>query len=157
MSIRADNSALESIPLRLLIIAVVAALSLVPAGEALETLKSRDYVSRATAQLERIVSAAQIVAVEGPGSVRTLALEFTGSGSAQFRSLTIGDRVGGANMSAAVLILTNGARIVRWADDPPATLRSAVGAGLQVTAPVSRMRMSCGFENASWFVLVELV
>lgn len=157
MSLRTDCSAMESIPLRLMIIAVVAALSIVPAAEALETLKTRDFVRRATLEVERVIAAAQIVGVEGPGSVRTVSLDFGGGGSARFKCLDIGDGAGGTNVSAAVLSLTTGARIFRSASDPPVCLRSAQGGVVHVSTPVVKLRLSCELADSTSFVLVELV
>lgn len=156
MGLRHDCSALESIPLRLMIICVVASLSIVPAAEALETLKSRDYLRRVTLQLEQIVSAAEVVGVEGPGSARTISLDFTGGGSVRFQSLALGDRPGGPNSSSAVLTLSTGARIIRTASSPPTAIRSVQGSGLAMADSEAILRLSCQLENATWYVLVEV-
>ena len=157
MRIRSDCSALESIPLRLMIIAVVAALSVVPAAEALETLESKDFVRRAVLQLECVISTAQVLAIEGPGSVRTVLLDFGGGGSVRFDSISIGDREGGSNMSSAILTLSSGARIVRSASDPPVCMRSPEGHAVHLETPAAKLRFSCELLNATWYVLVEVV
>jgi len=147
---------LESVPLRLMIICVVAALSVVPAAEGLQEMKSRDFLRRATLELERTISAAEVVGVEGPGSVRTVALDFTGGVSQRFLSLSVGDRQGGPNESTIIMKLTSGATVLKSASEPPACLRSSAGESLVITDPEPTIRLSCQLENCSWFVLVEV-
>ncbi len=152
---RGDCSAIEAIPLRLMIVAIVASLSIVPAADMLQSLKNREFVGRALIQLEDLVTAAEILAIEGPGGARTLALDFRGDGPMRFRGLHIGDGNGGPNMSAAVLELSNGAAIVRMADSPPVWLRSGVGESLEIMSPIFELRMCGTLEGHTFFVLVE--
>lgn len=155
MRLHGDCSGIEAIPLRLMIIAIVASLSIVPAADMLQSLKNREFVRRTVVQLEDVVTTAEILAIEGPGSARTLALDFRGDGSLRFRGLHIGDADGGPNMSAAVLDLSNGAAIVRMTDTPPVWLRSADGESLEIVSPIFELRMCGTLEGQTFFVLVE--
>lgn len=155
MTLRGDDSALESIPLRLMIVCIVAALSVVPAAEALQDLKSKDFVRRAALGLDQLVAAAEIVGTEGPGSVRTLSFDFGCRGPNKFQSLSIGDREGGPNATAVILELSTGAKMVRCANEPPVLLRSASGIGLTIFDPAPTIRLSCRLDGNTWHVLVE--
>src|SRR4030042_289174 len=119
MSLRHDRSGLESLPLKLMIVAVVASLSIVPASEALDSLRARDFARKAELQLDLVIGTAQIVGIEGPGSVRTLDLDLDGGTRMRFASLSRGDHRGGANMSSVVLRFVGGGSTVRSAFDPP--------------------------------------
>jgi hypothetical protein len=157
MKLRRDCSGLESIPLKLMIVATVASLSVVPASEALDGLRARDFIRRAELQLETIVLTAQTVGIEGPGSARTLNLDLSGGGSIRFASLTIGDHDGGPNMSSVVLRFTNGASTVRSASDPPVWMAGLDGEGLMVFTPSVKLAMSCVVENRTSYILLELL
>ncbi|MGQ9587685.1 MAG: hypothetical protein ACUVT7_04800 [Thermoplasmata archaeon] len=155
MRLHENCSGLEAIPLRLMIIAVVASLSIVPAADMLQNLKNREFVRRAVLQLEDVITTAEVLAIEGPGGARTLALDFRGDGHLRFRALHIGDADGGPNMSAAVLRLSDGAAIIRMTDTPPVWLRSADGESLEITSPVLELRMCGTLEGQTFYVLVE--
>ena len=157
MRLREDRTALETIPLRLMIIAVVASMSVVPAAQALDGLENREFMRRADLQLERIISTAQLLAIAGPGNVRTIDLDFGGDGSVRFESVVIGDRQGGANISSAILRLSTGALKVHTATDPPVWMMAETGTGLVLTMPLTKLRMSAVFENRACFVLLEVV
>jgi len=142
MHLNADVAGLESLPLRLMIVAVVASMSVVPAARMLDTLEDKEFVDRAKLQLENIVAAAQLLSVEGPGGVRTLSLDFSGRGDLRFRSLVLGGESGSANMSSVQLLLSSGSRILRTATAPEVWLVSPEGAALEVSSPVFELRLS---------------
>ena len=152
MRIESDSSGLESIPLKLMIVAVIAALSVVPAANALENLEDRDFLRRAEAQLDRIVAAAEILGVQGPGSLRVLDLDFTGDGSLRFLELVLGDALGGPRASSVILTLSTGAKVVRQANDPPVEMSAGGDECLIIRSEVSRIRMECVLETAHWYV-----
>ena len=91
-----------------MIVAIVASLSIIPAGQALEGMRNRDFFRKAELQLQTIISTAEILAINGPGNVRTIALDFSGGGSVRFERLLIGDTRGGANMTCVILTTTSG-------------------------------------------------
>ncbi|OGS42895.1 MAG: hypothetical protein A3K67_06315 [Euryarchaeota archaeon RBG_16_62_10] len=155
MRIRSDLDGLESLPLRLMIVAVVATMSVVPAATMLETLQAKEFMNRAALQLEKIVSAVQVLAIEGPGGVRTLSLEFGSQGELRFRGLVMGDDQGGPNMSSVQLLLSNGARMVRTSSEPPVWLRDASGHGLTVSAPACDLRLSAVLEDGLLSIVAE--
>ncbi len=150
-----DCAGLESIPLKLMIVAVVVLLSVIPASHALQGLENRDFVRRAGIGLEMIISTAQKLTTEGPGSVRTIHLDLGGDGSLRPDRLTIGDRAGGPNASSAILTLANCATIVRSATDPPAMISGPAGAALVTCSFVLDLRMSAMLDNRTVYVLVE--
>ena len=157
MSFGNDRDALESLPLKLMIVAVVASLSIIPAGQALEGFRNRDLVTRAQLELESVISAAQTLMIDGPGGVRTLHLDFESSGSLAFDHLTIGDGRGGPNMSSAVLHLASGSKLIRTATEPEVWMTSESGNTLVIDTPACDLRLSAQLENRTAFVLVELV
>jgi len=157
MRLREDFSALESLPLKLMIVAVVVSLSVVPAAEALGNLRNKDFVNRAGAQVEMIADSAQELMMEGPGGVRTLSLDFSGKGSLRFESIAIGDWEGGRNMSSVVLSLRNGAHIIDIIDDPPTWLRGPDGGPVDVRDTSFELRLTCSIEGRSAYVLAEVV
>lgn len=151
-----DRSGIEAIPLRLMIIAVVASLSIVPAADMLQNLKNREFVKRAILQLEGVIAAAEIVAIEGPGSVRTLELDFKGGDSMRFRGFRIGDLENGPNASAVVLELSNGASIIRMMSEPSAWLRSQEAHCLYAEKPVFDLRIEGVLEGQVFYILAEV-
>ncbi|MCU0852888.1 MAG: hypothetical protein MUC90_06550 [Thermoplasmata archaeon] len=152
-----DESALESIPLRLMIVAVVVSMSVIPASQALENLRDGDFVRRAEAQLDLVVSTAEVLAIEGPGGVRTIELDFRSEGSLRFRSMVVGDSVDGPNVSAVVLRLSNGGTIVRTADSPTIMMISGSGGGLTIASSYCCLRLSCEVSGACPRILAESI
>ena len=152
-----DRAGLESIPLKLMIVAVVTSLSVLPASHALQGLENRDFVRRAGLGLDMIISTAQTITTEGPGSARTISLDLRGDGSLRPDRLTIGDRVGGPNASSAVLRLGNGATIIRSATDPPAIIVGPGQTAFVTSTFALDLRMSAMLGNRSVYVLVEVV
>jgi len=157
MSLRTDRRGLESLPLKLMIIAVVASLSIVPAAEALDNLRNRDFANRVELQLDGMVSTAQFLAIGGPGGVRTISLDFTSEGGVAFERMIIGDGEGRANMSSIVLRFTNGAVMIKTCSDPPVWMRTKEGQGLLIESPHSDLRMSAQIDGRTEYVLVEAV
>jgi hypothetical protein len=140
-----------------MIVAVVASLTVIPASHALQGLENRDFVRRAGLGLDMIISTAQTLTTEGPGSVRTVSLDLRGDGSLRPDCLTIGDRAGGPNASSVVLKLVNGATIVRSAADPPAMIAGVGRTALVTSSLLIDLRMSAMLENRTVYVLVEEV
>jgi hypothetical protein len=155
MKLRADTGGLESLPLRLMIVAVVASLSIIPAAEALNNMRNKDFINRAELQLETVVSTAQLLAVAGPGGARTVSIDFSSDGSLAFESICIGDGQG-PNKSAVVLRFTNGATMVKTCTDPVTWLRTREGGGLFIELPIFELTMSAQMEGRTEYVLVEV-
>lgn len=156
MSLQRDEAGLETILLRLMIVAVVAALSIIPASEALGALEDKQFLKAAGEQLNLIRAKAEQLAMEGPWNVATLSLDFRGGGDGlRFERVVIGDSADGTNMSSVVLWLSNGACMVRSAAEPPAWLRADDGGALEITSPVFALRMSCHLEDGVEYVLVR--
>lgn len=151
----ADCQGVETIPLRLMIVAVVVGLSVLPASEALDTFRNRDLVKRAALELDEMMAVAQVMAIQGPGNVRTLTFDLRGDGSLRFDRITIGDSDDGPNMSSAVLRFTNGAVLSRSAHEPAVWLRSASGGALTVESPVFELRLESVLENRVLSVIAE--
>lgn len=156
MSLRYDSSGLESLPLKLMIVAVVASLSIIPASEALDSLQVRDLARKAELQLDLIIGTAQVVGIEGPGSVRTLDLDLDGGTRMRFASLSAGDHKGGPNMSSIVLRFAGGGSTVRSASDPPVWMTGLDGESLVVDIPKFKLRLSCVLDNRTCHILLEV-
>lgn len=155
--IPADAAGLESIPLKLIIVAVVATMSVIPAAQALTGLENREFGRRAEVQLDLIVTTAQVLTVQGPGNVRTITLDFRGDGSLQFDRLCIGDPIGGTNSSSVRLVLNNGAVLTRIAQDPPCTICSSSMACFVSDRNCIDLRMASVLDNRTTLVIVEAV
>ena len=155
MRLRHDRSGLESLPLKLMIVAVVASLSIIPASEALDSLRVRDFARKAELQLDLVIGTAQVVGIEGPGSVRTLDLDLDGGTRMRFASLSIGDHRGGANMSSVVLRFVGGGTTVRSASNPPVWMTGLDGEGLVIDTPRFKLTLSCMLDNRTCSILLE--
>lgn len=155
MSLANDIRGLESLPLKLMIIALVASLSIIPAAEALDALKNKDLLNRVELQLERIVSTAQVLTIEGPGSARTIEIDFSSDGELSVERAVIGDGAGRSNMSSVVVRFTNGATMVETCTDPSVWMRARDGSGLVVESPRWELRMSAHIDGAAVYVLAE--
>lgn len=136
-----DDRAVEAIPLRLMVVAAVAAMSVLPAAQALETMNDRDFVSRAGLLLDRVVRTAQVVCLEGPGSARTVDIDLSSDGSVRAVMLSVGDEPGGPGACAVVLELSTGAKIVRLAQSPGVAMTSPLGGSLEVRSERFSLRM----------------
>jgi len=156
MRLRHDRSGLESLPLKLMIVAVVASLSIIPASEALDGLRVRDFARKAELQLDLVIGTAQVVGIEGPGSVRTLDFDLDGGTRMRFASLSIGDHRGGANMSSVVLRLVGGGSTVRSASNPPVWMTGLDGESLVIDTPRFKLTLSCVLDNRTCSILLEV-
>jgi hypothetical protein len=156
MRLRHDRSGLESLPLKLMIVAVVASLSIIPASEALDSLRVRDFARKAELQLDLVIGTAQVVGIEGPGSVRTLDLDLDGGTRMRFASLSIGDHRGGANMSSVVLRFVGGGLTVRSASNPPVWMTGLDGESLVIDTPRFKLTLSCVLDNRTCSILLEV-
>jgi len=157
MTLSTDHGGLESLPLKLMIVAVIASLSIIPAGNALDKMRTRDYVNKVELQLEWVASTAELLAIGGPGGVRTIELDFTGQSGVKFESLTIGDEDGGPNMSSVVLRFLDRGVMVETCSDPPVWLRAKDGKGLVIDTPRIDLRLSAQLDGRTEYVLVEAV
>lgn len=154
MPINGDDG-LESLPLKLMVVAVVASLSIIPAAEALDGMRAREFMKRTDLQLAQIIACAETLMVNGPGNVRTISLDFSGEGAVGFSHLSVGDVRGGPNASSIVLVLRNGGFLVRMADQPPVWMCSPSGTSLEISSPVLDLRMSSRISGETEFVVVE--
>ncbi len=157
MSLRMDSRGLESLPLKLMIVSVVASLSIIPAAQALENMRTKDFINRIELQLDRIVSSAELLAINGPGGVTTVELDFSSQSRLSFDCLMIGDRDGGPNMSSVVLRFSNRAVMIESSSDPPVWFRTEDARSLIVDAPRFDLRMSAQIDGRTEFILVEAV
>ncbi|OGS56205.1 MAG: hypothetical protein A3K60_08815 [Euryarchaeota archaeon RBG_19FT_COMBO_56_21] len=157
MKLPSDRRAVEAIPLRLMIVAVVAAMSVLPAAQALETLKTREFLARASQQLDDIVGTADVLSVEGPGSVRTLSLDFTSSGRVGFASIDVGDLLEGVNSTTIVLRLTNGGTLIRTISNEGIGISTRDGGSLHLSSARFELRMAAQYEGGVLWILAEVL
>ncbi len=157
MRLKSDKRAVEEIPLRLMIVAVVAAMSVLPAAQALETLRTRDFVVRASQQLDEIIRTADVLSVEGPGSVRTLHLDFASSGRVGLESFEMGGALEGPNSTSVILKLSNGGVLVRSTSSEDATICAKDSAGLRTSAVRFDLRLSAQYEKGRFCILAEVI
>ena len=150
-----DASALESVPLKLIIVAAVATMSVLPAAQALAGLENREFARRAEVQLDLIVTTAQVLTVQGPGNVRTINLDFMSDGSLQLDRILVGGPAGGVNSSSVRLVLNNGAVMTRIAQDPTCAICSPSMTGLVLYQASMELRMAAVLENRTTLIIVE--
>ncbi|MDH3365384.1 MAG: hypothetical protein OEM29_05215 [Thermoplasmata archaeon] len=156
MALRHDNRALEALPLRLLVIAVAAGLSVIPAAEALESLRDRSFLQRCEVQLDIIIGTCQMVAMEGCGAARTIPLDFRSEGRLRMASITIGDGWAEPRMTSAVLEFTSGWRMIRTATEPAVWITSADLEGLSVSSQAFSLRLTVGLQGLVTVVICEV-
>ncbi len=152
-----DLDGLESLPLKLAIVAVVATLSVLPASQALAGLENREFARKAELQLNLIVTTAQVLTVQGPGNVKTISLDFESHGELGFDRLTVGDRPESANSSAVRLTLNNGAVMARTATDPPCVLCSGSKTAFVSMQGAIDLRMTAELDGDTTVITVEAV
>ena len=155
MHIASDDQGLESLPLKLMVVAIVASLSIIPAADALDNLRARDFARRADLQLAQVVSCAELLTVAGPGNVRTISLDFSGHGKERFSRLLIGDALDGPNRSSVILELREGDLMVRSANQPPAMLCSPQLKCLEIDSLATEIRMTSVRSGEGTHVIVE--
>ena len=124
MRLTRDDNGLESLPLRLMIVAVVAGMSIAPAAEALKTLTSQSFLQRCEAELEGLIRSSQSVLMEGAGSSRMLGLNLASDGHVRVEMVAIGGERGSPYMACVMLHLSNGNSIIRSAIAPPVWLNA---------------------------------
>jgi hypothetical protein len=157
MTIAADRNAVEALPLRLLIVAVVAGLSVVPAASALQTLQDRSFVDRCVVQLEKIIHTAQVVAVEGLGSKRTLDIDLRSEGALRMTELVIGGPWMEPAMSSVVLELSSGRRLLSSAEEPFVWLAADSLEGLRSSSPRSTLVLTASESENGPLVVCEVL
>lgn len=157
MQLRNDARGLESLPMRLMVVAVVAALSVLPAANALDNLRERDFVTRLGLAADTVAASAQALSMQGPGAARTLTLDLSSEGGLRMTRMVIGDVPGGPSSCAVVLELSSGARIVRLAEDPPAFMTSADSQRLEVVSDRPSLKMHVIAYEDWCAVVVEVV
>ena len=155
MTLLSDCHALEALPLRLLIIAVVACLSIVPASDALESLRSKAFLQRCETQLEMAVRTSQLISMEGYGAARTVQLDFRSEGDLRMRSVTMGGGWGEPSMSSVILELSSGSRLIRTAVEPAIWMATENGTGLTLQAEMFDLRLTSASIEQGPLVVCE--
>jgi len=151
-----DTRALEALPLRLLVIAIAAGLSVVPAAEALESLRDRSFLQRCEVQLDAIIGTCQMISMEGYGAVRTVSLDFRSEGRLRMASLMIGDSWAEPGMTSVVLELTSGGKMIRTASEPAVWITSADHEGLRIDSESFSLRLSVGGSSSVPVIVCEV-
>ena len=157
VAIKTDQSALEALPLRLLIVAVVAGLSVVPAASALQTLQDRSFLDRCAVQLESIVNTAQVISLEGFGSMRTIDLDFRSDGSLRMNRLGIGGGWMDPTLSSVVLELSSGRKLIRSADEPFVWLATESNECLETSSPLFTLTLTASRLDGGPLVVCEVI
>ena len=157
MTLAFDRRALEALPLRLLVIAVVAGLSIIPASDALDSLKNRSFLQRCEMQLELTIRTSQMMSLEGYGAVRTVKLDFRSDGSLRMDSLTIGGAWGQPGMSSVIMELSSGNRLIRTSLEPVIWMASADGGELCVGSDMFALRLTVASSEAIPLILCEVL
>jgi hypothetical protein len=150
-----DTRALEALPLRLLVIAIAAGLSVAPAAEALESLRDRTFLHRCEAQLDTIIGTCQMISMEGHGAVRTLLMDFRSEGRLRMASLAVGDGWGEPGMTSVVMELTSGAMMIRTASEPAVWITSEDHEGLRVNSQTFCLRIAVGGSSSLPMIVCE--
>lgn len=144
MRLRSDDAGLESLPLRLMIVAVVAGLSIAPAAGALQALQDRSFIHRCEIQMETLIGASQTVLMEGLGAKRTVDVNLFSDGSLRVTMVRIGDEWGSPYMASVLLELSSGRRLIRSATEPSVWLASD-GLG-QLATGSDRFRLALSWD-----------
>ena len=157
MTLACDGDALESLPLRLMIVAVVAGMSIAPAAEALKTLANQGFIQRCEAELDGLIRSSQSVLMEGSGSSRVLGLDFASEGSMYVEMVAIGGERGGPYMACVMLLLSNGNSIIRSATAPPVWLASSDLGRLEVRSERFDLSLTWELQDSGPVIICEVV
>lgn len=152
-----DCAGLEGLPLKLMVVSVVAALSVLPAAEALDTLRDRAFADRCAIQLDQVVSLAQTVSLEGAGASRVLRLDFRSEGALSMQSMSIGGGAGDPFTASVVLELSSGMRLFRSADEPFVWMASEELGPVVVYSEDFDLRMTAARHEGVAFVKCEVL
>jgi hypothetical protein len=151
------REAVETIPLRLMVVAVVAGLSVIPAADALQALKDRSFLDRCSIQMETIVATAQVVSLEGIGARRTVELDLRSEGDLRADVLRIGGCWMDPYMSSVVLELSSGRDIIRQAKEPFVWLASDSQGQFSTRSVLLRLCMTASEQDGQRLVVCEVV
>ncbi len=157
MTIRTDRDAVGALPLRLLVVAVVAGLSVVPAAGALQTLQDRSFLDRCAVQLESMVSTAQVVSLEGFGSMRTIDFDFRSGGSLGMNRLVIGGGWMDPTVSSVILELSSGRKLICSADEPFVWLATESHECLETSSPLFTLSLTASRLDGGPLVICEVI
>lgn len=157
MAIGSDCRAVEAIPLRLLVVAVVASLSVIPASGALDALRDRSFLDRCVVQIETIVATAEVVALEGEGSRRSVDVDLTTDGSLRMSRLAIGGGPDDPARSSVILELSSGRRLIGQVDEPFAWLASPYHEGLVTRSTEFTLLLTASESGNGMLVICEVV
>jgi len=157
LRIQADRRAVETIPLRLMIIAVVAGLSVIPAADALDALRDRSFLDRCAVQMESLIATAQVVAMEGVGSRRSLELDLRSDGGVRLDTLRVGGGWTDQYMSSVVLELSSGRVMSRQADEPFVWLCSPSFGPLTTRSTVLTVSLTASESDGRRLVICEVM
>ena len=156
MCLQEDEEGLVSLPLKLLVISVVATMSIIPAADALESMHYKEFVSRCSAQLQGIIRTCQLLSVEGPGAARGVTLDLRSQGTPGMACLSIGGGYGRPGMCSAVLELSNGNRIIATAEQPSVWICSEELEVLLVYSCLLELRFECTIVPGGVCVTVKV-
>jgi len=140
--LRRDSRAVESLPLRLMIVSLVVSMTVMPAAEALDGMRTREFLRRAELQLDQILGSIQTLYLQGPGAARTIDLDFSSESRARFLFLALGDAPGGPNASVARLVLSDGRELARVAQETAAQVSGPDDQGLTVRTDRFGLRLA---------------
>ena len=157
LQLRTDARAVESLPLRLLVVAVVAGLSIVPAAGALDALRDRSFLDRCSVQLRTIVSTAELVAMEGIGAKRSMRVDLTSDGTLRATELEIGGGPGEPTRSSAILELSSGRLLICQADEPFTWLASPAYERLVTRSTAFTLVMTASESEGQRLVVCEVL
>lgn len=156
MSLTRDRRAVESLPLRLLVVAVVAGLSVIPAAGALAALRARSFLDRCSLQLRTIVSTAEVVGMEGVGARRSVEVDLASDGALRAVELEIGGGPEEPTRSSVILELSSGRRLICQADEPFTWLASPAHERLVTTSTTFTLVMSGSESGGERLVVCEV-
>ena len=152
-----DTQAVESLPLRLLVVAIVAGLSIMPAAGALDALRDRSFLDRCSVQLQTMVSTAEVVAMEGIGARRSLHVDLTSDGALSASELGIGGGPDEPTRSSVILELSSGRRMICQADGPFTWLASPAHERLVTRSTAFTLVMTASESAGQRLVVCEVL
>ncbi|MBI0584677.1 MAG: hypothetical protein ISF22_10695 [Methanomassiliicoccus sp.] len=151
-----DRRALEGLPLRLLIMALLVSLTLPVVLGSMESYERTTARTRLAAEAERVGGVIEEVMSAGEGNRRIVTVELPESLAKFSMRLEVGGAIGSAE-SLTVRCLEGGAvfrNIVL--EDPPARTTTADGRGMVLEAGMYRLAVECVRADDRAFVLVSV-
>jgi hypothetical protein len=132
MTLNSDSSAVEGLPLKLIITALVLSITIPASVNALQAYDRMQAQENVRNEVEHLIISARQVYLGGAGSQRVIEFNPDGGMFYHLDWVSIGDAVGGQNESAIFYRFEDGSTKVILISNPRVALRGEGGGGVRI-------------------------